>query len=187
MFVTSVALMIYIDRRHAPKENEICWLVLKHAVQLLQYPVPVWATTPSPVGLPCERPLRRQHSSWGRPGQRDLVPTGRPACLVGTFVRSLEPWGCWDGNTAWRIPRHQWRHRSWGAAVLVPRLVGTGSHRQERRCRRWFRQINGLRATELLKIHQQLYTPPHQGSKFHRGLNIGNIKLSCSNRTLHSR
>ena len=46
-----------------------------------------------------------------------------------------------------------------GAAVLVPRLVGTGDRRQGRRGRRWFHIINGLTATELWTI-QQLDTPP---------------------------
>ena len=74
-------------------------------------------------------------------------------------VGNPEPRGCWDGDTVWRMPRRQWRHHNCGAAVLVPRLVGTGDRRQGRRGRHWFHIINGLTATELWKIHQ-LDTPP---------------------------
>ena len=75
-------------------------------------------------------------------------------------VGNPEPGGCWDGDTAWRKPRRQWRHHNWGAAVLVPRLVGTGNRHQGRRSRRWFHQIMGLTATELWKNHHQLDTSP---------------------------
>ena len=53
-------------------------------------------------------------------GRRDLVPAWVPMCIGSTRVGSLEPGECWYVNTAWRMPHHQWRHRSWGAAVLVP-------------------------------------------------------------------
>ena len=33
-------------------------------------------------------------------------------------VGNPEPGGCWDGGTAWRMPRRQWRHRNWGCCCI---------------------------------------------------------------------
>ena len=71
---------------------------------------------------------------------------GRRALTVQ--VGNPEPGGCWDGDTAWRMPRRQWRHHNWGCCcigteagwyrrsppgasgqTLIPHNKGTDSHR----------------------------------------------------------
>ena len=102
------------------KENEISWLVLIHVVQLLQYPVPAWAATPTPVGLPRERPLLTFVVNI----TVESVLVSETLCQLGgrrtlpVHVGNPKPGGCWDGDTAWRMPRRQWCHHNWGCCCI---------------------------------------------------------------------
>ena len=157
MFGSSVALTIYNDRRYGQRK----WNLMTSSHTCCS----VTSVPSTSVGSATNT---RGATTWETAADINIAGEAvlvgetlcplEDRCALPVQVGNPEPGGCWDGDTAWRMP-HRDIIITGGAAVLVPRLVGTGDRRQGRRGRRWFHIINGLTATELWKINQ-LDTPP---------------------------
>ena len=51
-------------------------------------------------------------------GRCYILENHKSFCYNLVILGNPEPRECWDGDTAWRMPRRQWRHHTWGCCCI---------------------------------------------------------------------
>ena len=157
MFGYSVALILYIDRRYGQRKWNL--MTSSHACcSITSVPSTSVGSYTNTRGVTTWEAAADVNIAGEAVLVGETLCSHEGQCTLPVQVRNPEQGGCWDGDTAWRMPRRQWLHQNWGCCC-----IGTEAG--------WYRR-------SLPGVSEQTLIPHNKGTDSHRTMKNSSIRYT---------